>query len=397
MKLRYGNPEEAGMSATGVERIRRLAESWVDQEITPSLVVLAARRGTIVLHEAFGNLTPERDSPPLELDAIFPLASISKPIIMILMEEGKIGLNRPVAKYIPEFTGEGKDAVMVHHLLTHTSGLKEGACLEHAVKRKDTAKFSPVEATQNAVIHRYLFLLYDAPLMVPPGKEMSYCNYGYQLLGEIVRRVSGESFADFARERIFEPLGMKDTYFIVPDEVRERIVRRPSSADGAAISEDLRKWAACVEMALEAGSFIESRLSQDTPWAFGGAFSTAMDIAQFGQLFLNRGSYGDTRILSPASVFEMTRNQIPGIDAVYGDEVFPEASWGYGWNVHGSKKGWGGGSLHSSRAFIHGGGGGVHLWVDPEYEIVGVYFSVRMPSGDSVDAFTNMVTAAAIG
>src|SRR5438067_1849084 len=119
-QLRYGNPEEAGMSAQQIQRVRELARSWVEQDVTPALVVLAARRGVILLHEAFGRLRPGRDSPPVELDTIFPLASIAKPItataVMCLVEDGLVGLNRPVVDYIPEFTGEGKHHVMVHHL-----------------------------------------------------------------------------------------------------------------------------------------------------------------------------------------------------------------------------------------------------------------------------------------
>src|SRR5262245_3166940 len=125
MKLRYGDPDEAGMSAQRVRHIAHLARSWVEQGITPALVVLAARRGIIVLHEAHGHLTPDDDSPSLPRDAVFPLTSISKPIAataaMLLVEDGLLGLNRPVREYLPEFVGEGKDAVMVHHLLTHTS------------------------------------------------------------------------------------------------------------------------------------------------------------------------------------------------------------------------------------------------------------------------------------
>src|SRR5438128_8658029 len=122
MKLRPGTPEEAGMSAQRVRHVAALAEGWVAEGVTPALVVLVARRGVIVLHEAFGRLTPDPDSPPLQRDSIYPLTSITKPITataaMILMEEGLLGLSRPVSEYIPEFTGEGKDAVMVHHLVT---------------------------------------------------------------------------------------------------------------------------------------------------------------------------------------------------------------------------------------------------------------------------------------
>ena len=127
--LHYGTPEEAGMLPDRIERVKRLAEGWVADGHTPSLVVLAARRGVIFLHEAYGVLTPEEDSPPLQLDTIFPLGSLTKPITataaMILVEDGLLGLNRPVVDYIPEICGEGTEEVLVHHLLSHTSGYND--------------------------------------------------------------------------------------------------------------------------------------------------------------------------------------------------------------------------------------------------------------------------------
>lgn len=378
MTLRPGTSEEVSMSAQKVRRVVALAEGWVAKGITPALVVLAARRGVIVLHEAFGRLTPESDSPPLRRDTIYPLASITKPItataLMMLVEDGLLGLTRPVVEYIPEFVGDGKNKVLAHHLLTHTSGLRDEEVNAHIEKKKGSVEIPPPEETQHPRVHERLFLGYDAPLWKPPGVEMSYCNYGYALLGEMVRRVSGRSLADFARERIFKPLGMKDTDYIVPESVRPRIVRRPPSAPAA-------EW-------------IEDPRTPETPGAAGGVFSTAMDTATFGQMFLNRGVYGDVRILSPASVAEMTRDQVPGIGARYGDEVFPVASWGLGWDVHGDKKRalWDG-ALHSPRTFSHGGAGGVLLWVDPVYDIVGVYFSVLLQETPK-DLFINAVTGA---
>jgi CubicO group peptidase (beta-lactamase class C family) len=384
------------MSEGRVRRIVDLAEGWVAEGVTPALVVLAARRGVIVLHKAFGRLTPEEDSPPLALDAIFPLASISKPIAataaMILVEDGLLGLNRPVSWYIPEFTGEGKEEVMVHHLLTHTSGLYNEEVDAHADRRRGSAKIPPAEGTQHPLVQEWLCLRYDAPLWKPPGTKWSYSVWGYELLGEIVRRVSGRSFADFVRERIFQPLGMQDSHYIVPDSVAQRVVRHKYDASS---------W----------GQHLADFEIEQTPWANWGAYSTALDMAIFGQMFLNGGRYGDVRILSPASVAEMTRDQIPGIDGLWGGVPFPEASWGLGWSVKGNGK-WAG-SLWSPRTFEHGGDGGVHLWVDPVYEIVGVYFSVtseggippgvRVPEGPEsvffgwrLDLFINAVTAAVV-
>ncbi|HZS88943.1 MAG TPA: serine hydrolase domain-containing protein [Chloroflexota bacterium] len=384
MKLRYGEPEEAGMSARRVRHVAQLAQSWVEQGITPSLVVLAARRGIIVLHEAYGRVGLEPDAPVLRRDTIFPLSSLSKPITataaMILVEDGLLGLNRPVREYLPEFGGEGKDTVMVHHLLTHTSGLRDEDLDAYAETKKGSIAIPPAEATQHPLVHEELFLRYDAPLWKAPGAEMSYCSFGYELLGEIVRRISGQNLADFARERIFEPLGMADTSYTVPDAKRRRVVRRaPDSPDAE----------------LDSPSF------QQTPWASGTAFSTALDMAIFGQMFLNRGVYGDVRVLSPAAVAEMTRDQIRGISAHFFDEYFPDASWGLGWGVRGGKNSPFGGSLYSPSTFEHGGGGVVYLWCDPAHDLVGAYFSVAsgLVPGSTfrpiwcVDLFTDAVTA----
>src|SRR5260370_26289295 len=122
------------------------------------------------------------------------MTSLTKPIsaraAMLLVEDGLLSLQRPVSDYIPEFVGEGKQAVMVHHLLTHTSGLRDEDALAHAAKKRDMVLIPPAEATQHPFINEVLWLRYDAPLWKAPGVEMSYCNYGYNLLGEVVRRGS---------------------------------------------------------------------------------------------------------------------------------------------------------------------------------------------------------------
>jgi CubicO group peptidase (beta-lactamase class C family) len=363
-KLRNGTAEEAGMSPERVRHVADLAQGWVEQGITPALVVLVARRGIVVIHEAFGRLGPEPGAPPLQRDSLFPLASISKPLTataaMILVEDGLLGLNRPVQWYIPEFVGEGKDAVMVHHLLTHTLGLRDEDLDAHAERKKGTIEIPPLPETQHPLVHEYLYLRYDAPLWKAPGVEMSYCGFGYELLGEVVRRVSGQSLADFTRERIFAPLGMKDTCWSVPPTLKQRLVRRAENelfADGAA-------WCG------------------KAPWACGGAYSTVLDMALFGQMFLNRGTYGAARLLSPPTVAAMTRDQTPGISSHYEGEYFPEAAWGLGWSIRASKKALRYGEpLQSPQVLCHGGAGGTLLWVDPTYELVGVYFSVLSRRG----------------
>ncbi len=137
--LRSGAPEEAGMSSARLHRVAQLAGSWVAQGMTPALVVLIARRGIIVLHEAFGRLDPASDSS-LPLDAVFPLGLITKAIsaatTLALVEDGILGLNRAITDYLPELVGEGKEAVMVHHLMTHTSGFRDEEVAEHIARKR---------------------------------------------------------------------------------------------------------------------------------------------------------------------------------------------------------------------------------------------------------------------
>jgi CubicO group peptidase (beta-lactamase class C family) len=352
-------------------------------------VIAVARHGILVLHEAFGTLGPEPDSPPATLDSIFDLQSLGKPVtataIMLLVEDGLLGLNRPVAEYIPEFIGEDKSAVTVFHLLTHTSGLRDEDIEAHVSARfADEGLLAPDWFKGELSIQEYMSQRYAAPLWKVPGEEMSYSPFGFDLLGEIVQRVSNQPLDVFARERIFAPLGMRDSSYVVTPEMRPRLIRlspedRPPDGIG---------YPAQVEAASGSGSLR----------------SSALDMARFGQMFLEHGGSGAVRVLSPASVAQMTRNQIPGISAHFFDEYFPEASWGLGWSVEGEKRYPLRGSLDSPATFGHGGSGGIWMWVDPTYDLVGVYLSsLRNPhvapvslSGWATDLFMNAVTAAVL-
>jgi CubicO group peptidase (beta-lactamase class C family) len=208
---------------------------------------------------------------------------------------------------------------------------------------------------------------------------MVYSSYGYNLLGEIIGRLSGKPLAEFAAERIFAPLGMRDTSYALPDARRHRLVGRPPDASTLRL-------------------VTPERL--ETPWPSSGLFSTAQDMAAFGQMFLDGGGRGDARVLGPAAVAAMTRNQIPGVSLTLGPEVFPEASWGLGWQVQGNRRAIRGGSLSSPAAFGHNGAGGIYVWVDPTYELVGVYLSVVSHGHPGLfadwcaDLFVDAVTAA---
>ncbi|MDA4121171.1 MAG: beta-lactamase family protein [Thaumarchaeota archaeon] len=394
--LRTASPQEVGMSGPRLSELSSLLQEWVDKEDarTQAIEVLVARRGGIVFHEAFGRLTPAADSPKTPLRTIFRLASITKVLtataLMTLVDDGRVGLNRPVVEYVPEFKGEGKATVLVRHLLTHTSGLNEPEVEKFAHEHLADPVTPPPDSTIHPLIHRWYSLRYGAPLWKPPGTEMSYADFNFELAGEIVRRVSGMALDRFAESRIFRPLGMMDTHYCRADVPPERLVQRPPDPEDPAMPAD--------PVMDEIGKVLGK---ERVFLASGLAASTAPDMAVLGQMFLNKGRYGSTRVLSPASVAAMTRNQIPGVKATFLEQYFPEASWGLGWSVHGSKTGLTGG-LQSPSSFEHWGAGGPYIWVDPELDLIGVYFA-SIPNLPDIseenkfwrnDLFTDAVTAA---
>jgi CubicO group peptidase (beta-lactamase class C family) len=178
----------------------------------------------------------------------------------------------------------------------------------------------------------------------------------------MVARVSGKSFEDFCRDRIFQPLAMKDTFFGLTDFDDQRFARRygkhpsPSLDAYMAFAEDPRYriyWGVC---------------------------STALDLATFGQMFLQGGNCGDARILRSATVREMTRSHTPRVQWEFDGELFPRVDWGLGWEIQGEKHDRSVETRCSARTYGHVGGGGTYLWIDPVSEVVGVFFSTR-PKG----------------
>jgi CubicO group peptidase (beta-lactamase class C family) len=405
--LQQGKPETVGMDPARIERVRQLVADWVKRGDTPSVVVLVARRGVIVLHEAFGVRRPEDTAPTLKLDSIFPITSISKSLtaaaVMCLAEDGLLGLNRPFADYIPEldipdvqWLAEAK----VANLLCHTAGIDD---FERAAFVDAAAKHSPdlppPAPGQHPKLNTRLRLAAGAPLRWRPGSACVYSNGGFMLLGDIIRRVSGQPFWQFVRSRLFEPLGMHDSYFLLPPAMRERRVYRTA---GMPTTEPNPYF-----------NGIDSPDLDDLDSGSGGALSTAQDLAVFAQMLLNRGSYNGQQVLSPASVAAMTRHQVdrtipwifPWINPATGersDVRFAAGGYGYGLAIFGegdrfSKNG----SLMSVHAFGHIGNGGTCFWADPIHEVVGVYLSVspRYQRGFHIsnsDLLQNAVHAAII-
>jgi CubicO group peptidase (beta-lactamase class C family) len=405
--LREGNPESVGMDPARVQKVRELLADWVRRGDTPSVVALVARRGVIVLHDAFGVCHCEDKAPTLKLDSIFPLASGSKPLaaaaVMCLVDDGRIGLNRPFIDYVPELDVpevEGLADAKVADLLCHTAGFNDldlGAYIAEVAKR--APDLPPPGPGQHPKINARIRLAAGAKLTYPPRTAHAYGGFGYMLLGDIIRRISGQPFWQFVRSRLFEPLGMIDSHYMLPPELRERRVYRTPG------------FPATEPTPFHRG--IDSPERDEIDVAGTAASSTAKDLAVFLQMLLNRGSYGGRRVLSRASVAAMTRNQLdksmpailPWIDRTTGQRIdVPLKGGGYGYGffvfTEGDRFPFNG-SLMSATSFGHGGNGGTCVWADPERELVGIFLCVspRFHRGGyttNSDLFQNAVHAAIV-
>lgn len=394
--ISYGTPEEAGFDPDRIAALKDRAPDWIDGFRMRSAVLMAVRGGKIAFHEAYGPLTDQPGSPALEPDSVFSVNSVTKPItataIMILVEDGLLGLNRPITEYLPEICGEGAQDIEVQHLLTHTSGYDEMESL--ALQATAMPAHKNLQGDPETGLHRFvarhLASHWDLKSNWAPGSKMSYCNHNYALLAEIIRRVSGETVETFMATRIFEPLGMKDTTLCRDEAKMPRTVRRGADVAFGSVTGN-------------PGAGNEGIWLETAPWGYMGVFSTVLDLAKFGQMFLGGGSYGGKRILSPASVREMTRNQIPGIPGSMGNREFDDASWGLGFMVTGDRVWSWSPSLLTRGTFGHGGAGGIILMIDPHSEVLYIALTVCLDVDleaqemrMNVDRYMNMVAAAVV-
>ena len=406
--LAPGSPELAGMDPARVQHLRTLGASWLTAGEMPSFVMLVARRGTVVLHEAFGVRQQDDALATLKTDSIFPIASCSKPItaalVMCLVEDGLIGLNRPFIDYIPEWNVPGVqwlEEASVADLLRHTSGIDDLSLFPWRMEReKHMPELPDPGVGQHPTLNRLIHLSAGAPLARRPGSAMLYSNVAFNLAADIVRRVSGRPFWQFARERLFEPLGMRDSHYRLPHELRERRVRRRPGMPGTAPLPGVHGGT-------------ESPDYDEIDFGGGGVTSTAHDLAVFLQMLLNGGTYAGQRVLGPATVAAMTRPQVdasipwvwPLVNPRTGDRMdFDIKGGGYGYGLFlfdSNDRWWANGALQSPRAFGHLGYASAYYWADPEYDLVGVLLGVvprltRDLPVSPVDLFQNAVYGAIV-
>ncbi len=355
-------PASVGMSAERLARIDAAVEESIARKETPGAVVLVGRRGRVVWRKAYGARAVEPARETMTTDTIFDAASLTKVVatatsIMILVERGQVRLSDPLSRHLPEMKEGGREHITIEELLTHRAGYAPDFDL-----REQWAGYD--EAMRRLAAER----LHSAA-----GTRFVYSDIGYIALGEVVKRVSGDALDVFARKNIFEPLGMRDTGFNPPTELRSRVApTEQRSAQAAylggkpeAAGTDGERW-----LRGEVHDPTASRMKGVAGHA--GLFSTADDLAVFCQMILNGGSYGNVRILSPLGVATMTRPRAVADDG---------AARALGWDVVSSFSS-NRGDLFPLGSFGHTGFTGTSLWVDPASSTFVVFLSNRVhPNG----------------
>lgn len=374
--LSEGTPESAGISAERLERIDALCKESVNNGDVPGIVALVARNGKIVLHEAYG-MADNEAGRKMKKDDIFRIASQSKAItstaVMMLWEEGKFRLDDPVSKYIPEFrdpellktftykdttyTSEPADKeITIRHLLTHTSGVGYGVIDGDERFRMiyHKAGITDLFTTENISIEESVKKLATLPLHHNPGEKFTYSE-GLDILGYFIEVVSGMPFDKFLRERLFDPLGMEDTWFYLPDSKADRLVAVQMEEDG--------KWHHYPVTFYDTDYPIKGAKRFFSGGA--GLSSTAKDYATFLQMYLNGGELNGVRILSRTTVQSIMGNQVG--DLFGGDEEY----YGLAFGVV-TAEGQDAGGLGSKGTFSWGGYFNTQYFADPVEQTIGI-------------------------
>ena len=322
-------------------------QSFINQhEIAGAVTLVASREGVLDV-ETFGQADIAKNAP-MRPDTIFWIASMTKPVtasaILMLQDQGKLSVQDPVAKYVPELgalkTKDGKPAnLTIRHLLTHTSGMQEA---------------TPGEAVASKTLAELIPHYVDKPVGFTPGSKWSYSQSGINTLGRIVEVITGKSFPDFLQQNFFDPLNMKDTTFYPTVAQAARIATSyERTSDG--MLEPTTVW-------LLNGMDVTSRDRYPAPNA--GLYSTAGDYARFARMILNNGTLDGHHFLSPEAVRQMTTIQTGDLQTGF----TPGNGWGLGWCVVRKPQDFS--ASLSPGSFGHGGVYGTQAWLDPTKDLI---------------------------
>ena len=376
-------PEEVGMSSERLDRLSLALETMVDEGRLAGAVTIVVRRGKIAYREGIGWRDVEAEAP-MPSDGIFRIASQTKALasvgVMLLQEEGKLLITDPVGKYLPAFAettvAEPNDdggydvvparrPVTIRDLLTHTAGISYGMGPAGIASWQEAGITGWYFADRDETVGDTMARLAELPMDAHPGERWVY-GYNTDILGAMIEKISGQTLGEFLTERLFEPLGMNDTHFFLPDGKLGRLATVYSSVgDGGSF-----------EKAPDPGHMVGQGHYVNGPRkafsAGAGLLSTATDYATFLQMMLNGGELDGTRILSRKTVESMLSDHLGGIP------FRPGQGFGLGFSIthdpaaaglpgSAGEFGWGG-AYHST------------YWADPEEEMVVVYLTQIIPA-----------------
>ncbi len=392
------SPDAAGFSAARLARIDSMVNGAIAAGAIPGAVVFIARQGQVVMHKAYG-VRDLGTRVPMQRDDIFRIASQSKAItalaVMMLWEEGHFQLDDPVSRYLPEFarprvlttfraadtTFDAEPAgreMTIRQLLTHTSGL-DYAGIGSENFRAIYAKAGVPSGIGNDThtIGEKMRILGGLPLRGRPGEAYVY-SLSFDLLGYLVEVLSGMPFDRFLRTRIFDPLGMRDTWFFLPPDRHERLVTLHDGQSGRAVP---------IQGQVFDGVNPNYPRLQGTYFSGGaGLSSTVQDYARFLQLFVNKGEFNGVRLLSPKTVELMLTEQLPtlpsevglgfGLETASNDHLSPRTLGSFSW----------------------GGAFATSYWADPREGLVAQVYTnmIRTPGPSLAARFNTLVYSAMV-
>ena len=340
MTLHVARPEDVGFRPGAMADVDRVADEGLAARAFPGGVLAVGKDSALVHLRPFGRFSYDASAPAVKPDTLYDVASLTKVVAtttmaMILVDEGKLDVRKPVSAFIPGFRGGAKDKVTVENLLTHSSGLEAWAPLYKEVRGKDD----------------FLRKVVAMDLAYEPGTKSVYSDLGFFLLGEVLERVAGEPLDAFVTRRVFEPLGMTSTMFCPSKDLVSCIP--PTERDA---------WR---------GRLVQGEVHDENAYSVGGVaphsglFSTAPDLARFAQMLLNGGVFENRRIVSRATVERFTRRA-----------DVPDSARAYGWGTPSANSS--AGDLLSSRAFGHTGFTGTSMWIDPERNLFVILLTNRV-------------------
>lgn len=383
--LSPGTAESVGLSPERLARIDQMCNEAIENGEVPGIVALVSRKGKIVYHKAFG-MADNQAGRKMQPDDIFRIASQTKAItstaVMMLWEEGRFQLDDPVSKYIPEFknpqvlrtfrysdtTWTAEPAareITIRHLLTHTSGIGYGVIDGDERMRMiyKKAGITDLFTTENITIGESVKKLAKLPLHHNPGEKYTYSE-GLDVLGYFIEVISGKPFDVFLRERLFDPLGMNDTWFYLPDSKANRLVTVQQSENG--------KWVPYPVTFYDPDYPVKGAKRFFSGGA--GLSSTAKDYATFLQMYLNGGELNGVRILSRTTVQSIMGNQTGNL---FGG---PAKHYGLAFGVV-TPAGQDAGGIGSVGTFDWGGYFNTQYFADPKEQVIGVIMKQTQNTG----------------